>query len=76
MTLFQLAWATAIHMSYEESGMKMRDLAGNSQNPTSFLSALRICLRRFGSRETATPRELHELVFMSSSVSRHLIFLQ
>ena len=76
MTLFQLAWATAIHLSYEESGMKMCDLAGNSQNPTSFLSALRIFLRRFESREAARgSRGLHESVFISSSVSRHLIFL-
>ena len=71
-----VAWATVIHMSYEESGMKLRDLARNSQNPTSFLSALRIFLRRFVSPETArSSRGSYESVFMSS-VPRHLIFLQ
>ena len=64
-------------MSYEESGMELRDLARNSQNPTSFLSAIRIFLRRFGSRGTARgSRGLCELVLMSSSVPLHLIFLQ
>ena len=77
MTLFQLAWATAIHMSYEESGMKLCDLAQNSQDPTSFLSAIRIFVRRFGSRETArSSRGSYESVFLSSSVLLHLIFLQ
>ncbi|KAF9645600.1 hypothetical protein BDM02DRAFT_490337 [Thelephora ganbajun] len=46
-------WATVIHMSYEGDGIKLRDLARNSQNPTSFLPALRILLSRFGNRETA-----------------------
>ena len=74
---FQLAWATVIHMSYEENGMKLRDLAQNTQNPTSFLSAIRILLRRFGSRETARSlRGSYKSVFMSSSVPRHLIFLE
>jgi hypothetical protein len=40
-------------MSYEGGGMKLRDLARNSQNPTSFLPAFRIFLSRFGNRETA-----------------------
>lgn len=58
---FCLAWATVIHMSYEGGGMKLRDLARNSQNPTSFLPALRIFLSRFWNRETARrSRESYE----------------
>ncbi|KAF9778318.1 hypothetical protein BJ322DRAFT_492827 [Thelephora terrestris] len=46
-------WATVIHLGHEGGGMKLGDLARNSQNPTSFISALLICISRFGSRETA-----------------------
>ena len=40
-------------MSYEGGGMKLRDLAGSSRNPTSFMPAFRILWSRFGNRETA-----------------------
>jgi len=50
---FYIAWATVIHMSYEGGGIKFRDLARNSRNPTNFLPALWILLSRLRSRETA-----------------------
>ena len=72
-----LAWATVIHMSYEGSGMKLRDLAKNSQHPTSFLPAFRIILSRLWSRETARySRESYESVSGSPSIPHHLMFMQ
>jgi hypothetical protein len=72
-----LAWATVIHMSYEGGGMKLRDLARNSHNPTNFLAALRIFRSRFGTQETARrSRKSYESVPKFSSAPRHLIFLQ
>ena len=66
-TLFQTAWATAIHMSYEGGGMKLRDLARTSRNPTSFISALHIFRSRFGNRVTSRcSRKSNESVPRSS----------
>lgn len=61
---FCLAWATVIHMSYDGGGMRLRDLAKSSQNPASFLPALRILLSRFGNQETSRgSRKSYECVF-------------
>jgi hypothetical protein len=40
-------------MSYEGGGMKLRDLARSSSNPTSFMHALYIFRSRFRNRETS-----------------------
>ena len=74
---FCLAWATVIHMSYEGGGMKLRDLARNSENPTNFLPAFRIFLSRVRNRETARySRESYEWASTPSSAQPHLILLQ
>ena len=52
-TLFQTAWATVIHMSYEGGGMKLRDLARGSCTSTSVMSALHVSRSRFGNRGAA-----------------------
>ena len=74
--LFQTAWATVIHMSYEGSGMKLRDLARGSGNPTSFMPAFHIIRSRFGNRETdRRSRNPYESVPRSSSTALRLLTL-
>ena len=52
--IFEIAWATVIHMSYEGGdGMKLRDLARGSGNPTSVMPALHMFRSRFGNRGTS-----------------------
>ena len=64
-------------MSYEGGGMKLRDLAGSSRNPTSFMPAFRVLWSRFGNRETARrSRKSYESVPKLSSAPRLLISLQ
>ena len=64
-------------MSYEGGGMKLRDLAGSSRNPTSFFPAFRILWSRFGNRETARhSRKSYESVPRLHSALRLLILPQ
>jgi len=64
-------------MGYGGGGMKLRDLAGSSRDPTSFMPAFQILWSRFGNRETARrSRYSYESVSRSSSVPRLLILLQ
>lgn len=74
---FRTAWATVIHMSYEGGGMKLRDLARNSESPTSFVSAFRVLISRLGSKETArNSRGSYESVPILSFIPLRLTFLQ
>ena len=76
-TLPQTAWATVIHMSYEGGGMKLRDLARSSSDPTSFIPALHIFLSRFWNRGAAArSRRSYESVSRSSSAPRFLTLVQ
>jgi hypothetical protein len=53
--------------------MKLRDLARYSQDPTSFLTALRVFLFRSRSKETTRrSRRSHESVPVPSTASQHL----
>ena len=75
--LFQTAWATVIHVGHENGGMKLRDLARSSSNPTSFMPAFHTLWSRFGNRGTARcSRKLYESVPGSSSAPRLLTLLQ
>jgi len=77
MTLFRTAWATVIHMSYEGGGMKLRDLARGSSNPTSFMPALHIFRSRFGNPDTfRRSRKSYEFVPRLPSNTRLLTMLQ
>ena len=68
--LFQTAWATVVHMSYEGSGMKLRDLARGSSSPTSFMPALHIIWSRFRNRGAdRRSRNSYECVTRSSSAT-------
>ena len=74
--LFQTAWATVIHMSYEGSGMELRDLARGSGSPTSFMPAFHIIRSRFGNREAdRRSRKPYESVPRSSSTALRLLTL-
>ena len=76
--LFQTAWATVIHMSHEGGGMKLRDLARTSGNPTSFTPAFHIFWSRFGNRDQISKRSrgTYEFVLGSSSALLLLTLLQ
>ena len=64
-------------MSNEGDGMKLRDLARGSSNPTSFMPAVHILRSRFRNRETAKgSRKSYESVPGSSSGLHLLISLQ
>src|SRR5258705_179976 len=64
-------------MSHKGGGMKLRDLARSSSNPTSFLPAFHIFRSRFGSRETSRrSRKSYESVPRSSSTPHLLTFPQ
>ena len=77
LRLFQIAWATVIHMSHEGGGMKLRNLARSSRNLTSFLPAFHLFRSRFGSRETSRrSRKSYESVPGSSSALPPLTLLQ
>ena len=62
-------------MSYEGGGMKLRDLARGSGNPTSFMPAFHIFRSRFGNQETTRrPHTSHESVsyrLLLCTFSRH-----
>ena len=68
--LSRTAWATVIHMSYEGGdGMKLRDLARGSSNPTSFVPAFHVLRSRFGNRDTSMrSRKTYESVLKFSSL--------
>ena len=71
------AWATVIHMSYEGGGMKLRDLARSSQNPSNFFPAFRTFLSRLGNRGAIKDsRKAYEWVSRSSFTPHLLTSLQ
>jgi len=75
--LFQPAWASVIHMSYEGDGIKLRDLARGSGNPTSIMPAFHIFLSRFKNQETSRrSRRSYESVLRSSFTLCLLILQQ
>ena len=75
-TSFQTAWATVIHMSHEGGGMKLRDLARGSRDPTSLLPAFHILRARFGNQETARGwRRSYESVHRLTSTTQRLLTL-
>ena len=64
-------------MSYEGGGMKLRDLAKGSSNPTSFMPAFHILWFRFRNREASRrSRKPYESVPGSSSALRLLTLPQ
>jgi len=66
-----------IHMSHEGRGMKLRDLARGSSNPTSVMTAFHIFRSRFGGQETSRrSRKSYEFVPRSFSAPRPLTLLQ
>ena len=72
--LSQTAWATVIHMSHKGSGMKLRDLARGSANPTSFMPALHILRSRFMDREAdRRSRKSYESVPRSSPTTPYVL---
>ena len=74
----QTAWATVIHMSYDGGGMKLHDLASNSDDATSPLTAVCVFWSRFRNRQTVgrRSRKSYESVSSSSSTLCLLKFLQ
>ena len=76
--LFRIAWATVAHMSHEGGdGMKLRDLARGSGNPTSVMPAFYMFWSRSRNQETSRlSRKSYESVPSSSSVMRFLTSLQ
>ena len=63
-------------MSYEGSGMKLRDLARGSGNPTSFMPAFHIIRSRFGNREADRRSRIpYESVSRSTPTALHLLTL-
>ena len=64
-------------MSHEGGGMKLRDLARSSSNPTSFMPAFHIFWSRFGNRGTSrSSRKSYESVPRSFSTPHLLTSLQ
>ena len=77
LSVIRIAWATVIHMSHEGGGMKLRDLARGSGNPTSFMPAFHILRSRFRNRETARrSRKSYEFVPILCSALCLLTLLQ
>ena len=75
--MFQIAWATVVHMSHNGGGMKLRDLTRGSSSPTSFMPAFHIFRSRFWNRETSRhSRESYEFVHAFSSALSILTPLQ
>ena len=76
-TLFRIAWATVIHMSYEGDGIRIRNLAKSTGDPTSPLPAFHIFRSRFGNQETSRrSRKSYESVPRSPSAPRLLTLPQ
>lgn len=48
-----IAWATVIHLSHSGGGMKLRDLAHNSESPTNFGRAIKLLWARITHPGTA-----------------------